>query len=102
MHRGLFRSDWFRLIPNNSPELPRFYALQHVFMLIILIVRIFPAKYLAVPDFLRTFADALKIVVIYSVKATVSPRLLAVGFFYAFKVSFSRQRGKGIFNMAVA
>ena len=71
-------------------------------MLIILIVRKFPAKYLVVPDFLRTFADAYKIVVIYSVKATVSPRLLAVGFFYAYKVSFSRQRGKGIFNMAVA
>lgn len=84
------------------PELPRFYALQHVFMLIILIVRIFPAKYLVVPDFLRTFADGYKIVVIYSVKATVSPRLHAVGFFYAYKVSFSRQREKGLYYMAVA
>ena len=98
MHRGLFHSFSFLLLPKS----PRFYALQHVFMLIILIVRIFPAKYLVVPDFLRTFADAYKIVVIYSVKATVSPRLLAVGFFYAYKVSFSRQRGKGIYDMAVA
>ena len=58
--------------------------------------------FLAVSDFLLTFANAYKIVVIYSVKATVSPRLHAVGFFYAYKVSFSRQREKGLFNMAVA
>ena len=62
----------------------------------------FLAFFLAVPIILRTFANALKIVVIYSVKATVSPRLHAVGFFYAYKVSFSRQREKGLFNMAVA
>ena len=62
----------------------------------------FLAFFLAVPNILRTFANALKIVVIYSVKATVSPRLHAVGFFYAYKVSFSRQREKGLFNMAVA
>ena len=62
----------------------------------------FLAFFLAVPNILRTFANAYKIVVIYSVKATVSPRLHAVGFFYAFKVSFSRQREKGLFNMAVA
>ena len=62
----------------------------------------FLAFFLAVSDFLLTFANALKIVVIYSVKATVSPRLHAVGFFYAYKVSFSRQREKGLFNMAVA
>lgn len=62
----------------------------------------FLAFFLAVPNILRTFATALKIVVIYSVKATVSPRLHAVGFFYAYKVSFSRQREKGLFNMAVA
>jgi hypothetical protein len=24
MHRGLFRSDWFRLIPNNPPNYPSF------------------------------------------------------------------------------
>lgn len=62
----------------------------------------FLAFFLAVPNILLTFANAYKIVVIYSVKATVSPRLHAVGFFYAFKVSFSRQREKGLFNMAVA
>jgi hypothetical protein len=62
----------------------------------------FLAFFLAVPIILRTFANAYKIVVIYSVKATVSPRLHAVGFFYAYKVSFSRQREKGLFNMAVA
>lgn len=58
--------------------------------------------FLAVPNFLRTFAIAYKIVVIYSAMATVSPRLHAVGFFYAYKVSFSRQREKGLYNMAVA
>lgn len=62
----------------------------------------FLAFFLAVPNILRTFAIGYKIVVIYSVKATVSPRLHAVGFFYAYKVSFSRQREKGLFNMAVA
>ncbi len=62
----------------------------------------FLAFFLAVPNILRIFANAYKIVVIYSVKATVSPRLHAVGFFYAYKVSFSRQREKGLFNMAVA
>lgn len=62
----------------------------------------FLAFFLAVPIILRIFANAYKIVVIYSVKATVSPRLHAVGFFYAYKVSFSRQREKGLFNMAVA
>lgn len=71
-------------------------------MLIILIVRNFPAKYLVVPDFLRTFADANKIVVIYPVKATVSPRLHAVGFFYAFKASFCWHQQKGLYYMAVA
>lgn len=40
-------------------------------MLIILIVRNFPAKYLVVPDFIRTFADGYKIVVVYSEMATV-------------------------------
>lgn len=58
--------------------------------------------FLAVPIILRTFATGYKIVVIYSAMATVSPRLHAVGFFYAYKVSFSRQREKGLFNMAVA
>lgn len=62
----------------------------------------FLAFFLAVPNFLRTFAIGYKIVVIYSAMATVSPRLHAVGFFYAYKVSFSRQREKGLFNMAVA
>lgn len=62
----------------------------------------FLAFFLAVSDFLRTFAIGYKIVVIYSAMATVSPRLHAVGFFYAYKVSFSRQREKGLFNMAVA
>lgn len=62
----------------------------------------FLAFFLAVPIILRTFANAYKIVVIYSAMATVSPRLHAVGFFYAYKVSFSRQREKGLFNMAVA
>ena len=57
---------------------------------------------LAVPIILRTFALAYKIVVIYSAMATVSPRLHAVGFFYAYKVSFSRQREKGLYYMAVA
>lgn len=57
---------------------------------------------LLVPIILRTFAIDYKIVVIYSAMATVSPRLHAVGFFYAYKVSFSRQREKGLFNMAVA
>ena len=58
--------------------------------------------FLAVSNILRTFAIGYKIVVIYSAMATVSPRLHAVGFFYACKVSFSRQREKGLFNMAVA
>lgn len=62
----------------------------------------FLAFFLAVPIILRTFATGYKIVVIYSAMATVSPRLHAVGFFYAYKVSFSRQREKGLFNMAVA
>lgn len=62
----------------------------------------FLAFFLAVPIILRTFAIGYKIVVIYSAMATVSPRLHAVGFFYAYKVSFSRQREKGLFNMAVA
>lgn len=62
----------------------------------------FLAFFLAVPIILRTFANAYKIVVIYSAMATVSPRLHAVGFFYAYKVSFSRQREKGLYNMAVA
>ena len=57
---------------------------------------------LAVPDFIRTFAIGYKIVVIYSAMATVSPRLLAVGFFYAFKASFCWHQQKGLFNMAVA
>lgn len=58
--------------------------------------------FLAVSNILRTFANAYKIVVIYSAMATVSPRLHAVGFFYAYKVSFSRQREKGLYYMAVA
>ena len=62
----------------------------------------FLAFFLAVPIILRTFAIGYKIVVIYSAMATVSPRLHAVGFFYAYKVSFSRQREKGLYNMAVA
>ena len=62
----------------------------------------FLAFFLAVPNILLTFANGYKIVVIYSAMATVSPRLHAVGFFYAYKVSFSRQREKGLFNMAVA
>ena len=62
----------------------------------------FLAFFLAVPIILRTFAIGFMIVVIYSAIATVSPRLHAVGFFYAYKVSFSRQREKGLFNMAVA
>ena len=84
------------------PKSPRFYALQHILVLIFRIVRKFPHFYLAVQNILRTFANAYKIVVIYSAMATVSPRLHAVGFFYAYKVSFSRQREKGLFNMAVA
>ena len=62
----------------------------------------FLAFFLAVPIILSTFSIGYKIVVIYSAMATVSPRLHAVGFFYAYKVSFSRQREKGLFNMAVA
>lgn len=57
--------------------------------------------FLAVPIILRTFANAYKIVVIYSVKATVSPRLHAVGFFMPIKYHFPAA-GKGLFNMAVA
>ena len=62
----------------------------------------FLAFFLAVPNILRTFAIGYKRVGSYSAMATVSPRLDAVGFFYAYKVSFSRQREKGLFNMAVA
>lgn len=54
--------------------------------------------FLAVPNILRTFAIGYKIVVIYSVKATVSPRLHAVGFFYAYKVSFPGS-GKKVFSI---
>jgi hypothetical protein len=91
MHRGLF----------HSPPSPN----HHVFMLYNIkksFISKFLAFFLAVPIILRTFAIAYKIVVIYSAMATVSPRLHAVGFFYAYKVSFSRQREKGLFNMAVA
>ena len=62
----------------------------------------FLAFFLAVPIILRTFANVYKIVVIYSAMATVSPRLHAVGFFYAYKVSFCWHQQKGLFNMAVA
>jgi hypothetical protein len=88
----------FLFIPSPPQIIPilcsKTYSLQ--------ILLKFLAFFLAVPIILRTFANAYKIVVIYSVKATVSPRLHAVGFFYAYKVSFSRQREKGLFNMAVA
>lgn len=84
----------FLFIP--QPHVFMLYNIKYSFSLKFL------AFFLAVPNILRTFANAYKIVVIYSVKATVSPRLHAVGFFYAFKVSFSRQREKGLFNMAVA
>ena len=82
-----------------------FVPQPHVFMLYNIkksFISKFLAFFLAVPIILRTFAIAYKIVVIYSAMATVSPRLHAVGFFYAYKVSFSRQREKGLFNMAVA
>ena len=71
-------------------------------MLIILIVRIFPAKYLAVPNILLTFATGYKMIVVYPAGRPFRLWLLAAGFFYAYKVSFSRQREKGLFNMAVA
>lgn len=54
--------------------------------------------FLAVPIILRTFANAYKIVVIYSVKATVSPRLHAVGFFMPIKYHFPGS-GKKVFSI---
>lgn len=100
-------AESFRFVPNDSDSFlffpfhsstPCFYALKHKKVIYFKISRFF----LAVPNILRTFAIGYKIVVIYSAMATVSPRLHAVGFFYAYKVSFSRQREKGLFNMAVA
>ena len=91
MHRGLFHSP-----PSPNHHVFLLYNIKKSFSLKFL------AFFLAVPIILRTFANAYKIVVIYSAMATVSPRLHAVGFFYAYKVSFSRQREKGLFNMAVA
>jgi hypothetical protein len=52
-------------------------------VLIILIVRIFLAKYLAVPDFLLTFANAYKMIVVYPAGRPFRLWLLAAGFFYA-------------------
>jgi hypothetical protein len=52
-------------------------------VLIILIVRIFLAKYLAVPDFLLTFANGNKMIVIYPAGRPFRLWLLAAGFFYA-------------------
>lgn len=73
----------FRFIPFSFIN-PLFYALKHKKVIYFKISRFF----LAVPNILRTFAIGYKIVVIYSAMATVSPRLHAVGFFYAYKVSF--------------
>jgi hypothetical protein len=71
-------------------------------MLIILIVRIFPAKYLAVPNILLTFANGYKTIVNYPARRPFRLWLLSRRLFYAYKVSFSRQREKGLFNMAAA
>ena len=66
----------FRLIPidsEQSPESPRFYALQHLLVLIFRIVRKFPHFFLAVPNILLTFANANKDDSNLSGRATVSP-----------------------------
>jgi len=52
-------------------------------VLIILIVRKFPDFYLAVPDFLLTFADGNKKIVNNPVGRPFRLWLLAAGFFYA-------------------
>jgi hypothetical protein len=52
-------------------------------VLIILIVRKFPDFYLAVPDFLLTFAIANKMIVVYPAGRPFRLWLLAAGFFYA-------------------
>lgn len=58
MHRGLFYSSLFPFSFLFFPKSPRFYALQHILVLIFRIVRKFPHFYLAVPIILRTFANA--------------------------------------------
>nr|DAT75165.1 MAG TPA: hypothetical protein [Caudoviricetes sp.] len=50
-------------------------------MLIILIVRKFPDFYLAVPDFLPTFANGLQMIVVYPAGRPFRLWLLAAGFF---------------------
>jgi hypothetical protein len=66
-------------------------------------VSIFPRNILAVSFFLLTFATAYKTIVYLSGRASViAYGFFAAGFFYAYKVSFSRQREKGLFNMAAA
>nr|DAL49537.1 MAG TPA_asm: hypothetical protein [Caudoviricetes sp.] len=52
-------------------------------MLIILIVRKFPDFFLVVPDFLLTFANAYKMIVVYPVGRPFRLWLQAAGFFYA-------------------
>jgi hypothetical protein len=52
-------------------------------VLIILIVRKFPDFYLAVPDFLLTFATGLQMIVVYPAGRPFRLWLLAAGFFYA-------------------
>jgi hypothetical protein len=52
-------------------------------VLIILIVRKFSDFYLAVPDFLLTFANGYKMIVVYPAGRPFRLWLLAAGFFYA-------------------
>lgn len=95
-----FLSDWFRLIPIDSGKsflffpfsflfipflspIPRFYALQHVFETILSEEWKFLAFFLVVPDFLRTFANGYKMIVVYPAGRPFRLWLLAAGFFYA-------------------
>ena len=92
----------FRLIPNNSPNYPRFYALQHLLVLIFRIVRKFPHFYLAVPDFLLTFATAYKDDSSLSGRATVSPMASQPQAFFMPKSIIFPATGKRCTNMADA
>lgn len=83
-HRGLFYSFSFLFLPKS----PRFYALQHILVLIFRIVRNFPHFYLAVPNILLIFATANKTIVDYPAGRPFRLWLLAAGFFYAKEYHF--------------
>ena len=84
------------------PQSPRFYALQHILVLIFRIVRKFPHFYLAVPIILRTFANANKDDSSLSGRATVSPMASQPQAFFMLKSTIFLTSGKRCTYMAAA